>query len=402
MAPAVIPVPHSSANASLSRSGARELFGLPRFDLALAAFLLVLFQIQIWLSRDFVWMREGRWTTAFLVFVAAGSLAFRRTQPLAAYVVNTAALVAVSFLGVPGLAFTVFALNLVGIYSVAAYGSNRHQWMSAVPAVGVLAVYFIAVTEFGGVVEVALVVSLWLGAWLAGRLYGGRVRELDLIRQRDASATSLAEERARLVVEEERNRLAREIHDLLGHTLNVIVMHAGAGRLAQGKNPTKVRLVLDTIEDTGRAAMTELDDLLDQIGGAGADERPVPTIEDLNELSARVTAGDLPVSLEVTGDLSKVPPGVSFAIYRVVQEAMTNIMAHAHASGAEVSVHVTEDSVDICVRDDGDDVGELTPGRGLTGARERFALHGGTLQWGRHVQGGLTLEGHIPFARNDD
>lgn len=401
MAPAVTPVPHSSAKASLSRSDARLLFGLPRFDLALAAFLLVLFQIQIWLSRDFVWMREGRWTTAVLVFVAAGSLAFRRTQPLAAYVVNTAALVAVSFLGLPGLAFTVFALNLVGIYSVAAYGSNRHQWMSAVPAVGVLVVYFLAVTEFGGVVEVALVVSLWSGAWLAGRLYGGRVRELDLIGQRDASATSLAEERARLVVEEERNRLAREIHDLLGHTLNVIVMHAGAGRLAVDKNPTKVRNVLNTIGDTGRAAMTELDDLLDQIGGAGVDDRPVPTIEDLNELSARVTAGDLPVSLEVTGDLSKVPPGVSFAIYRVVQEAMTNIMRHADASGAEVSVHVTEDSVDICVRDDGDDVGELTPGRGLTGARERFALHGGTLQWGRHRQGGLTLEGHIPFVRSD-
>lgn len=402
MAAAVTNVLSPSADRSVSGSGAREFLGLPRFDLALAAFLLVLFQTQIWLSRDLVWIREGRWTTAILVFIAAGSLAFGRTQPLAAYLVNTATLVAVSFLGVPGLAFTVFALNLVGIYSVAAYGSNRHQWMSAAPAVGVLAAYLIAVTEFGGVMEGALVVSLWLGAWLAGRLYGGRVRELDLIRQRDTSATSLAEERARLVVEEERNRLAREIHDLLGHTLNVIVMHAGAGRLAVDKNATKVRYVLNTIEETGRAAMTELDDLLDQVGGAGADDRPVPTIEDLDELSARITAGDLPVSLEVTGEPAKVPPGVSFAVYRVVQEAMTNIMRHADASGAEVSVNVAEDSVDLLVRDDGDDVGELTPGRGLTGARERFALHGGTLQWGRHEEGGLILEGHIPFAPSDD
>lgn len=403
MAPAITPLPYTSANSSASR-GSRdsELFGLPRVDLALAVFVLVLFQVQIWLSRDFVWVREGRWTTAVLVFVAAGSLAFRRTQPLAAYLANTAALIAVSFFGAPGVAFTVFALNLVGIYSVAAYGSHRHQWISVAPAVGVLAVYFIAVAEFGGVVEAALVVSLWLGAWLAGRLYGSRVRELDLIRQRDVTTTSLAEERARLVIEEERNRLAREIHDLLGHTLNVIVIHAGAGRLAVGKNPTKVRNVLNTIEDTGRAAMTELDGLLDQMGGAGTDDRPVPTIEDLDELSARVTAGDLPVSLDVTGDPSSVPPGVSFAVYRVVQEAMTNTMRHAEASGAEVSVCVGEDSVDVFVRDDGDDVGELTPGRGLTGARERFALHGGTLKWGRHEEGGLTLEGHIPFARSDD
>jgi signal transduction histidine kinase len=375
---------------------------LPRFDLALAAFLLVLFQIQIWLSRDVVWLWEGRWTTAILVFVAAGSLAFRRTQPLAAYLVNTAALVTVSFLGVPGIAFTVFALNLVGIYSVTAYGSNGHQWMSVAPATGVLAVYFIAVTEFGGLIEAALVVSLWLGAWFAGRLYGGRVRELDLIRQRDATATSLAEERARLVVEEERNRLAREIHDLLGHTLNVIVVHAGAGRLAVDKNPTKVRHVLNTIEDTGRAAMGELDDLLDQMGEVGSDDRPIPTIEDLEELSTRVTAGDLIVTLEIAGDTSSVPPGVSSAVYRVVQEAMTNTLRHAGASGAEVSVNVTEASVDVSVRDDGDDAGELTPGRGLTGARERFALHGGTLQWGRHEEGGLTLEGHIPLARSDD
>jgi signal transduction histidine kinase len=385
------------------RSGDRELFGLPRVDLALVTFLVVLFQLQIWLSRDLVWVREGRWTTAVLVFVAAGSLAFRRTQPLAAYLVNTAALVAVSFLGVPGLAFTVFALNLVGIYSVAAYGSNRHQWISVAPAVGVLAVYFIAVTEFGGLMEAALVVSLWSGAWLAGRLYGSRVRELDLMRQRDATATSLAEERARLVVEEERNRLAREIHDLLGHTLNVIVMHAGAGRLAVDKNRMKIRGVLNTIEETGRAAMGELDNLLDQMNsGAEVDDHPVPGIGDLDELSTRIAAAELPVNLEIDGDVSAVPPGVSFAIYRVVQEAMTNTMRHANASEAEVSVSVTEHSVDVFVTDDGNELGEVIPGRGLSGARERFLLHGGTLQWRSHESGGLTLEGHIPLAKRDD
>lgn len=388
---------------SSSRSfDARALVEWPRFDLALAGFFAVLSQLEVWSARDVEWSVAGRWTTVFLVLVAAGSLAFRRTRPFSAYLVNTAAVAAVSLMGAP-VVFTVLALNLIGIYSVAAYAKRRHQWLSIGPAVGLVVVFLIAFARFGGFVGAALVVALWLAAWLSGRLYGRRLREVELIRERDATNTALVEERARLVVEEERNRLAGEIHDLLGHALNVIVMHAGAGRLAVDNSPAKARHVLETIEETGRSALGELDGMLDQMGSRdGGGNQPVPGIRDLESLSTRVAAADLPVVMEVDGDVSSVPPGVSFAVYRVVQEAITNTLRHARASSAEVSVAVTDTSVDVSVSDDGEGVGQLTPGRGLIGARERFALHGGDLRWRNRGRGGFTVEGHIPLQRSND
>lgn len=380
----------------------RALAASPRFDLVLAASFAVLLQVEVWFFQpEALSAATGPLAASVLGLIAAASLAFRRTHPLGAYLINTAAVMGLAGLGNATVVYQ--WINFIGIYSVASHGNARQARASIGLALAMIALYFTAVPGASGYLEAAAVAAIWITAWLAGRLYGARLRELKLIRQRDANSKALAEERARLVIEEERNRLAQEIHDLLGHTLNVIVMHAGAGRLAVDNNPAKVRHVLNTIEETGRSAMDELDELLDQMDqGDDLDNQPVPGIADLGGLSTRITAGDLPVSLQVDGDVSSVPPGVSFAVYRVVQEAMTNTIRHANASKAEISINVSADSVDISVSDDGDGVGELTPGRGLIGARERFALHGGNLEWRNQEAGGLTLEGHIPFPGPDD
>jgi len=211
-------------------------------------------------------------------------------------------------------------------------------------------------------------------------------------------------EAVRRAAEEERARIARELHDVVTHNVSVMVIQAGAARKVLETSPGQARDALLSVEASGRAAMTELRHVMGLLTAEGEtlDLSPQPGMAELESLVGRVRASGLPVELVVTGSPdTPMPDGVVLAGYRVVQEALTNVVKHASGSSAIVRVDYGTTRLKIEVTDTG---GTRPPsadagsGRGLIGLRERLAVYGGTLEAGPRIRGGHRLEAEIPLA----
>ncbi len=349
-------------------------------DRLLAAAFIALTQLEIWVFEADARLALGlRIGVAVTTFIAASSLASRRTRPMRAFIVNSAAIVASISLGFPSNFYQ--WTNLVVTYSVAAHGTARQAWWALPFSLGGVAYYFIRLPAEGGALVAGFAASLWLVGWLAGRMYGSRLEEIRLRAERDLSVQLAETRQERLALEAERTRIARELHDIIGHSVNVMVIHAGAGRGALAEDPTQAMAAFATIEETGRRALGELDRVLavlrrDEEAGLA----PAPGIERLADLAETFEAAGLPVDVSVEGSPDMLPQSVSLSTYRVVQEALTNVLKHSGAMKASVEIAVGEDSLDIEVADDGGASPALVEGRGITGMRERVALHNGSLE----------------------
>lgn len=210
-----------------------------------------------------------------------------------------------------------------------------------------------------------------VAAWALGRFRATRAAWVDQLADRAAA--------------EERQRIAREMHDVVAHSLAVVVSHAEAGRMVVGQQPERASGILDTIATTGREALTEMRGLLGVLGGESSTE-PQPGLADLGELVERMRAAGLSVRLEVD-EPGQVAPAVGLTAYRVVQESLTNVTRHAGPGAtATVSVRRTARQLRVEVSDDGVGV-QGPPGRGLRGMRERVAAVGGTLEAGPSSEG---------------
>jgi len=264
--------------------------------------------------------------------------------------------------------------------------------------VGGVVFYFVRFPDEGSPTLAATVVAMWVVAWLIGRVYGARLEQAQLRAERDLARRLAEANEERLALEEERSRIAHELHDIIGHTVNVMVVHAGAGRQAVDHDSAIVRQAFETIERTGRSALSELDRVLailrrDQ---AGQELLPAPGLGDLAELARTMTDTGLEVHLQVTGDPGGVPASVGLAAYRIVQEALTNAMKHAGATSAGVLVEVTGRRVHVQVADDGGgDPSAVQPGRGILGMHERAAMHGGRVELGRDRQGRFVVAAEL-------
>jgi signal transduction histidine kinase len=222
-----------------------------------------------------------------------------------------------------------------------------------------------------------------------------------------ARAAALQQEGAEAVrraAEEERARIARELHDVVTHNVSVMVIQAGAARTVLETSPTHAREALLSVEASGRAAMTELRHVMGLLTADGGtlDLAPQPGLAELESLVGRVRASGVPVELVVTGSPdTPMPEGVVLAAYRVVQEALTNVVKHAAGSSATVRVDHGTDRLSIEVVDSGGTrppTADAGSGRGLLGLRERLALYGGTLEAGPRIRGGYRLSAVLPFA----
>jgi signal transduction histidine kinase len=203
----------------------------------------------------------------------------------------------------------------------------------------------------------------------------------------------------RLATEEERLRIARELHDIIGHTVNVMVVHAGAGRREVGRDDALVRQAFDTIETTGRAALGELDRVLAVLrrDEVDPDLDPAPGVEDVENLARVFSEAGLTVDVSLSG-ASQVPASVSLAAYRIVQEALTNSLRHSGARRAEVDVAMSDGSLALTISDDGDgDPEAIAPGRGIMGMRERAGVHGGVVTLGQSQTGGIEVEADLKW-----
>ena len=208
-------------------------------------------------------------------------------------------------------------------------------------------------------------------------------------------------------VTDERLRIARELHDVVAHTMSVVAVHAGTGRMVADEDPAAAREALATIETTTRAALVEMRRMLGILRGYDSEgpgtRVPAPGLGDLDALVAEVVRSGVTVEVRVEGDRTDVPAGVDLAAYRIVQEALTNVIKHAGRVKATVAVRYSGDAVTVEVDDEGP-AGHESPrtpaanGHGLVGMRERVAAYQGDLEVGPGPIGGFHVAARLPFG----
>ncbi|WP_141579020.1 sensor histidine kinase [Actinomadura sp. WMMA1423] len=240
---------------------------------------------------------------------------------------------------------------------------------------------------------------LWMAAALLAWSWGALGRARSARRQAEA----------RRAVLQERARIARELHDVLAHTVSVMVVQAAAADDVFDADPDKARQALRGLEGSGRRALTELHALLRTVRsldgepapGAEAAAEPQPGLADLDGLTGPLAAAGLRVTLRAEGlDDRTLPPGVELSAYRIVQESLTNTLRHARARTTEITVAATDRELTIDVRDDGAGGGRLTgpgTGQGIAGMRERASLVGGSLVAGPDPAGGFRVRARLPL-----
>jgi signal transduction histidine kinase len=367
-------------------------------DLVVIGFLVGT-QIEAWTQPN---LPQAHWVVALLALAAVLPLAFYRQAPLVGPVVAfTVLAVAATIDGTLvdkelGFLFTFLAaMWLVGLYN---------EPFSAFSGlfVGLVAVWY-ALTRFpaqdrqaGSYVFLTL---FGCGAWFAGFAIGYRSRQTQVLRER---AKRLEHERAveasRAVVEE-RARIARELHDVIAHSVSVMVVQTAGVRRLLAPTQEREREALETVEQTGRQALADMRRLLGVL--RRAEDRPElapqPGLSGIRELLDQVRSAGLPVDLEVQGEPRELPAGIDLAAFRIVQEALTNTLTHAGPAQAHVRVRYDQGELELSVTNDGtSEANGDEGGYGLVGMRERVALYGGKLEAGP-VDGGYRVSARLPL-----
>ena len=368
------------------------------FDALVAAAALVAGQLEVWgTGNALATHRQGPpWAEALCYGIPAVLLVFRRVRPLPVLCAMVAVMVAeFAAVGSPE-GFGVAVPPVIGIYAVANL-EERRRAIWGLLAGGVLGAAWIGFdpmdTTWSLRVQALAWLSSWIIAWLAGALVRSRRLYVQgLVRER--------EEKALTAVAEERNRIARELHDVIGHSVSVMTVQASAVRRLMREDQGRERAALETVESTGREALAEMRRMVGVLRGTGGapDLAPPPTLDQLGGLIEKFRAAGLDVVLQTDGDPTPLPPGLDLTAYRLVQEALTNTLKHAHATRAAICIRYGTGRLTVAVRDDGrgpDPAAE--PGHGLLGMRERVAVYGGELVAGPAPGGGYELRAEIPL-----
>jgi signal transduction histidine kinase len=242
-----------------------------------------------------------------------------------------------------------------------------------------------------------------LGIWIAGRVVRSRTRLTERLHETAARLAEQQEAEAHLAVGEERRRIAREMHDLVAHSMSVMVVQAGGARRILARDAGRALEAAARIERTGREALAEMRHLLGVLHpGAEHQLAPQPTLAELDALVERARAAGLPAVLAHRGERHPLPAGLDLAAYRIVQEALTNALKHAHGAATEVTVDWARDAIALEVRDSGGgSAAAADGGHGLVGMRERVRLYGGELDTGPLPGGGWRVRATLPCAERE-
>jgi signal transduction histidine kinase len=367
------------------------------FDALVATAALVAGQIEVWgPGNALATHRQGpHWAQALGYGIPALLLLFRRNRPLPVLLAMVGAMVLeFGVFGSPE-GFGVAVPPVIAVYTVANL-EQRRRALAGMAAVVVLGVAWIAFdpVDVTAVQHVQGLVwfSPWIIAWLVGALVRSRRLYVQgLVRER--------EEKALTAVAEERNRIARELHDVIGHSVSVMTVQASAVRRLMREDQGRERAALETVEATGREALAEMRRMVGVLRGSGGapDLAPPPTLEQLGGLIEKFRAAGLDVVLQTDGDPAPLPPGLDLTAYRLVQEALTNTLRHAQATRAAICIRYGKAHLTVSVRDDGRGPHAAgQPGHGLAGMRERVAVYGGDLIAGAAPGGGYELRAEIP------
>jgi signal transduction histidine kinase len=335
-------------------------------------------------------------------------LVWRRRRPIAVLVATGACAALAEALRHPDS--TLGVVPLVAAYSVAAYTRSRRALRITATIVVAGVVIANLVSAFVDRKPENLLAGVGNGiifatAFLAGdNIRRRRERLADLEARADAEETT-RRALAREAVAAERQRIARELHDVVAHSLSVMVVQAGAARRLVTTKPDRAAEALGAIETTGREALDEMRRLLGVLRASdGAPETPdlapQPSLVHLDDLT-RADPG-LPVDVVVDGQPAPLPAAIDLQAYRIVQEALTNVRKHAGPARATVHLHYGTDALEVRVDDDGRGASASPPsdggGHGLVGMRERAALCGGELRAGPRPGGGWSVTARLPLA----
>jgi signal transduction histidine kinase len=378
----------------LGSLSARDWRTVDRF---LIAILFVLSEISVLTSEK---IQGPKALNALLLGVVSLAFLWRRSHPLLVLCTVLGGLVLSQLVLTPPPDLFVAILML----GAASYGAGRHL-EGRMGLLGlVLAVCTVttvaAIYDPGDIVFP--VAFFCIAPWLVGRTlrnHTALARELAEKAERAAHARAEDERRA---IAAERSRIARELHDVLAHSLSVMVVQSGAARRIVERDPERAAAAAELVRDTGREALAELRHLFGPVRrGEGEALSGPPSIRRIDDLVARARAAGLAVRLSVEGEPVELPTGVDLTAYRVVQEALTNTLKHAGKAHATVSIAYEPDEVVLAVEDDGGERGAAAAlveggGYGLLGMRERVAVYGGVLQAGPQDGAGYAVRVRLP------
>lgn len=349
--------------------------------------------------------RDGDVLGVALAATAHLILALRRRRPLLVLAIAAGATWA---FWVGDYATNFDAAALVALYSVMANEPDRRKaWMAAGTLIGLSTIIvvsgIISDTEDIGFGSLAAIITILSVATAIGDSMWNRRAYLAEVEARAELADSERRRDAQRAVVDERTRIARELHDVVAHSMSVMVVQAGAARRMLAIDPARAADALQTIETTGRESMNEMRRI---VGVLRSDDQlslePQPDLNDIDDLVARCRAAGMDVELDCNGPLDTVPAGLSLTAYRVVQEALTNVFKHAGPASALVKVTADERRLALEIVDDGRGAStaldEHVNGHGVVGMRERIALYGGTLTVGPRRGGGFAVNAELPLA----
>mgnify|MGYP002381627485 CR=1 FL=1 len=369
-------------------------------DAAIAILLAGALLTEVWTFPSPVPQRS---LTVAALFVTL-PLALRCRFPIAVTVVVASGIVAMETISADFSNNAAFndASFMLALYSLGANTQGKRLWAGAATLMVIVTVLFLTESDSPMTPVWFAFAALFLsGPWLVGVVMRLR-RESERVAVARAIELELRQdEHAQFAVQAERNRIARELHDVVAHAISVTVVQARGGQRILDTNPERAREAFGAILATGEQAMGEMRRLLGMLrqdGERGA-LAPQPSIDQLTELVEQVRSTGLDVELRVEGEPRPLPPGVDISAYRIVQEALTNVVRHAGPAVAKVSVDYRPGSVEVSVVDNGR--GGLEPtrgGHGIIGISERVALIGGTLAVGPNPAGGFAVRALLPTA----
>jgi signal transduction histidine kinase len=377
---------------------------LYKIDVAVAAVFTAITQYEIWIGPSPILNEPVVGSHPFLSLVALGftlPVAFARALPVPALVI---VMVQWALPHAPGVSLNLFAIFLAVVLVVylAATSTSRRTAIvaAAIVVLGQIGADFPELrrgdlsAHFGEWVFFAL-------AWVLGktvrfsRMRGDRLalQTIELERRRDSDVQeALVDERA---------RIARELHDVVAHSVSLMVLQAGAARQALDWQPGRARLPLLAIEATGREAMGELRRMLTVLRDHSevGELAPQPSLRQLDVLLAQMQAAGMPVRLAIEGSVDDLPKGVDLSAYRIIQEALTNSVKHSSHSKVDVLVRRIDNAIEVEVQDAGPALNGDAPGfgHGLIGMRERTALYGGVFEAGPRNDGGFDVKATLPI-----
>jgi signal transduction histidine kinase len=370
-------------------------------DVAVALFFTLALQLEIWIW----WVPDEmgpRPFAAVMGILLTLPLLWRRRAPLACLVASVAVLLVWTLIAAPQGSLVPFLTILALVFSLAVHASTRRAAAGlAVSAVALATEVAATTNSFGDYVFVGAFLA---GSWLAGRAVRARQQRADELFDRTVRLEVEREEKAREAATNERARIARELHDVISHSVSVMVVQAGAAEQVFDSDPDQARNALRSIQETGRQARHELRRLLGLMRADRDDAvlAPQPGLAQLPTLVEQLRRSGLEVDLDVRVESRTLSPGLQLAAYRIIQEALTNSLKHGGPGSARVFVHHDRDALELEVLDEGQaDAPSDNEGLGLIGMRERIALYGGELEHGRRNGGGYRLRARLPLSASE-